>query len=456
MTAAKTFSSARFQVSRRTVLWTAFSALLILMAVIAYHASYVLRNIEQQNTRIRADYISRDELLDQLRFNLYRSGIDVRDYLLEVNAERAERRRGELQSAYTQMKASLANYRALASGDEAAPFSHLEKAVDDYWSKLQPALHWDAAARRKNGDAFLREVLFPRHEQLVELADRIVGLNNNQLDSGARRVVSLFADFRRELTVTALLTVMVGIAVAAISAQRISYLERMSALQYAEVARAREELQQLSSRLIATQEEERRRLSRELHDEVGQTMSALLVELNNLDAKVSPGAHESVLLLRRLAETSVGVIRNMALLLRPSMLDDLGLVPALRWQAREMTRRTGIRVRVAAEDVPDDLPDEHRTCLYRVVQEALNNSGKHSHASTVRVSVRLEENHLRVVIQDDGSGFDPAKDKGMGLIGMEERVKALGGVLRVDSEPGGGTIVSALLPVPEHSPVTNL
>src|SRR5439155_6336152 len=101
-------------------------------------------------------------------------------------------------------------------------------------------------------------------------------------------------------------------------------------------------------------------LSRELHDEVGQSMSALLVELSNLASALPPNhpeLHEHLQRVKRLAEANVGVVRNMALLLRPSMLDDLGLAPALKWQAREVARRTGMKVRVDAEDVPDDLPD---------------------------------------------------------------------------------------------------
>jgi signal transduction histidine kinase len=183
-------------------------------------------------------------------------------------------------------------------------------------------------------------------------------------------------------------------------------------------------------------------------------MSALLLELNHVEAKIREGADPGAAPLanaRALAENSVGVIRNMSLLLRPSMLDDLGLVPALRWQAREVSRRTSLRVKLTAEGVPDDLADEHRTCVYRIVQEALHNAARHAQARTVRVNVRQEDGHIRVEVQDDGSGFDTAQDKGMGIIGMEERVRALGGVFRVESQPGMGTLVSALLPMPPAS-----
>ncbi|HEV2448541.1 MAG TPA: sensor histidine kinase, partial [Candidatus Sulfopaludibacter sp.] len=200
------------------------------------------------------------------------------------------------------------------------------------------------------------------------------------------------------------------------------------------------------------QEEERRNLSRELHDEIGQSMSALLVELGTLDSMLPPDAalHEQLQRVKRLAETNVGVVRNMALLLRPSMLDDLGLVPALKWQAREVARRTGMKVRVDAEDVSDALPDDYRTCIFRVVQEALHNATRHSKATQARVNVRQEQQQIEVIIQDNGHGFQPRLEKGMGILGMEERVRHLGGSFHIDSAPGRGATISILLPL--HQP----
>jgi len=148
------------------------------------------------------------------------------------------------------------------------------------------------------------------------------------------------------------------------------------------------------------------------------------------------------------------MIRNMALLLRPSMLDDLGLVPALRWQAREVTRRTNLRVKLVADEISDDLLDSHRTCVYRVVQEALNNCVKHSQATQVRVTVRQDPDGLTVSVQDDGIGFDPHQEKGLGLLGMQERVERLGGLFRIESEPGQGSILSIRLPLSAALPVS--
>jgi signal transduction histidine kinase len=151
--------------------------------------------------------------------------------------------------------------------------------------------------------------------------------------------------------------------------------------------------------------------------------------------------------IKGLAEKTVSQVRDLALLLRPSMLDDLGLAPALNWHARETSKRTGLHVAVSADEAIDDLPDEHRTCIYRLVQEAVNNAVRHANARRVEVAVRKEHDGVSVTVRDDGAGFDTRFLRGLGLLGMEERVRRLGGRLKISSEPGRGTQVQATLPV---------
>ncbi len=206
-------------------------------------------------------------------------------------------------------------------------------------------------------------------------------------------------------------------------------------------------------RLIEAEERERRAISRELHDEVGQSLSALLMDVENLTEMSSEeGAfRQGLQKIKTLAENCVNEVRNMALLLRPSMLDDLGLVAALDWQAREVSKRTGMLVDTVDENVSEDLPEEYKTCVYRIVQEALNNCSKHAYAKNVRVVVRQEPNHLRVSIEDDGKGFDAGRVRGLGLVGMNERVSQLGGLLKVESDPARGTRLRVDLPLPSAS-----
>jgi signal transduction histidine kinase len=152
-----------------------------------------------------------------------------------------------------------------------------------------------------------------------------------------------------------------------------------------------------------------------------------------------------------MAEKTLNIVRDLALLLRPSMLDDFGLVPALNWHAREMSKRTGLNVRIDADEISDDLPDEHKTCIYRVVQEALNNAARHANARNLQVVVKNEGDRVVFSVRDDGSGFDKRFVRGLGLLGMEERVRRLGGDLHIDSEMGRGTTISAKLPLPERA-----
>jgi signal transduction histidine kinase len=439
--------------SSRAVLWVGFGSLILLMLVIAISASHALARIESTNSEIRRGYLQRDDLLNRLRASLYRSGIDLRDYLLHPDPQNAERRRSEILKAQHDMTDSIQQYRRDLPREEAGPVDELERDISGYFELIAPVLEWDAETRRLRGNDFLRSEVFPRNQQMLRLSERIRQMDSRQLAAGVTRVAVVFADFRREIILIAAFIILFGVGLAFVSIGRVQALERESQERFREVARAREELHRLSARLVEAQEEERRNLSRELHDEIGQSMSALLVELGNLDSVLPPGntaVHEQLQRVKGLAETNVKVVRNMALLLRPSMLDDLGLVPALKWQAREVARRTGMKVRVDAEDVPDTLPDEYRTCIYRVVQEALHNATRHSHATHVRVTVRQEEQQIHVTIHDDGHGFHPRQEKGMGILGMEERVRHLGGALEIRSQPGQGAAISIHLPF--HQP----
>lgn len=441
--------------SSRAVLWVGFGSLIVLMVLIASNASRALGRIEASNAQIRQGFLQRDELLNRLRSELYRSGIDVRDYLMHADPKLAELRRTEIERTQKEMDAAIEQYRKDRPPEEAAAVDELRRDLNEYFSLVEPVLHWDAEARKTQGPDFLRTQMFPRRQQLLQLSERIRQIDSRQLSRGEVRVADVFSGFRREILLTALLTVLFGLALAILAIGRVQVLERESQARYREVVQAREELHQLSAQLVSAQEEERRNLSRELHDEIGQSMSALLVELGNLDSMLpagNAGAHEQLQRVKKLAESNVGVVRNMALLLRPSMLDDLGLVPALKWQAKEVARRTGMKVRVDAEDVSDDLPDLYRTCIYRVVQEALHNATRHSKAAHVRVTVRRDPSGVRAEIQDDGSGFHSRQEKGMGILGMEERVRHLGGEFHVHSEQGHGTSVSIRLPLRQEAP----
>ncbi len=434
----------------RFALVVGFGGLLVLLALSGLDAVSVLSQIKGRNEAIRRDFLLRSRNLEQIRAMLYLSGTYVRDYLLEPEPAKAEAYRASLESTRRQIAALLASYGGLAQADERAPLADLRRQLGSYWRSLDPVLAWGPRQRRDQGYAFLRDQVFPRRTEMLNLADRIAAVNERQLDASARRLAALFTSFRRRLTLMLAATLGLGLALAAASMWQILQLEGQTAAHLAALVQARTELKELSARLVAAQEQERKALSRELHDAVGQSLSAVLMELRNLAAALPPrppdlAAHAAT--IRRLVEGAVDLVRNMALMLRPSMLDDLGLVPALEWQAREAGRRTGMLVHVAADELPEGLPDEYKTCIFRVVQEALNNSCKHSGAREAWIALRHGAGVIQLSVRDDGAGFAAGRERGLGLLGMQERVAHLGGSLQLASEPGRGAQVAVTLPL---------
>ena len=441
---------ARFRNSG-TILLVGFGGLLLLMTLAGLNAVRSIRATQLRNARIQGDFVARSRQLNQIRSELYLAGTTVRDFLLEPEPARAEAYRGELNRSHGAMEQEMTSYARLLAPDERDAFSSLQSRIADFWTSLAPIFTWSGETRRERGYVFARDEVRPRRSAMLALADQIADINERQLQAGSARVDELFAQARTRLVLTLGLTLSIGFLLALFSRRRVLALEMQASRRLDEVVQARGELKALSARLVEVQELERRAIARELHDEVGQSLSAVLVGLSNLMAEVPgevrPWLQPHLDTVRKLAEGSVAAVRNIALLLRPSMLDDLGLVPALQWQARETARRTGLLVNVATENVSDDLSDEYKTCVYRVVQEALHNASRHAGAKQVRVEVRVNQDELRLSVQDDGRGFDSKLDRGMGLLGMEERVTNLGGTFAIDSELGRGTLLAVEIPL---------
>lgn len=439
----------------RGVLLIGFGGLLLLMAYAGFNTMRALSQTQQRSAEIQQEFVQRSRLLNQIRSDLYLSGTYVRDYLLEPNARDAEVYRTDLDQVRHDMTAGIHTYAGLG-GSDMAPFSGLQAQLAEYWRVLDPAMAWQPDERHRRGYLFLKNEVLPRRAAMLRLADDIAATNEQQLKVSSQRVAIVFSQVRDRIAITLAVTLVLGLVLAVLSMLSILQVERQALARYREVSQARRELKELSARLVHAQENERRAISRELHDQVGQGMSALHLGLCNLLATLPESARDQLTSqinhLRMIAEESVRAVRNLSLLLRPSMLDDLGLVPALRWQAREISRNSGLRVDIAADESCDELPDEYKTCIYRLVQEALNNVARHARAQVVRINVKKASESLFLTIQDDGVGFNPS-ESGLGLLGMQERIANLGGAFRVDSRPGKGTLLAISLQMPKGATV---
>ncbi len=442
------------------LLWGGFGGLLLLMAVLGLSALSFMHQIQIRQEKIREDYVERDSTLEKIRSDIYISGTYVRDYLLDDNDEAAATHKAAFFETRSRIESNIRDYEPLVRAPERAVFDQFRKEARDYLDIVGPALDWTVEQRRERGAAFIAQEVLPRRMQAVDLTDRMHALTEKQLETSGMEVSDLFSNFRTRLVFLLLFTLGGGFVLAGLSLRRILALEREGEIRFQQILSAQDELKRLSAELLSAQENERRRISRELHDEVGQVLSAIMLGLGNLRQAVETENREEALtqlqLVQDMTRRNASVVRNLSLLLRPTMLDDLGLLPALKWLAREISRTSGMHVDVAVEtvsgDFTEELPEDHRTCVYRVVQEALHNAARHSGAHQIRIYLQQTAGRrLRVSVQDDGKGFDPSGGTGLGILGMEERIARLGGVIDVDSQPGRGTIISFELAVPQSS-----
>ncbi len=224
------------------------------------------------------------------------------------------------------------------------------------------------------------------------------------------------------------------------------------------VNQQREQLRSLTTRLTEVQEDERKQLARELHDELGQALTAISINLetikkevpNNASIKLCRSLEESILLTMQ----TLDQVREMSLSLRPPMLDDLGLIPTLHWYLKQYAERVDIEARFGVEGLDSRLPPEIEITLYRIVQEALTNVARHSGASTVNLSLKEVAHNIQVIIEDNGCGFNlhtvlnqKLPNQGAGLVGIRERTTLLCGEFDIQTTSGQGTRLSISIPL---------
>jgi len=210
------------------------------------------------------------------------------------------------------------------------------------------------------------------------------------------------------------------------------------------------------SQIIEAQENERRRISRELHDEIGQSLYAIQFNLEMIDKdlpQTTPLVRGRLGEAKSLSSQTLTAMRQLSMDLRPTMLDDLGLIPTLRWYIQNFSNRLNIDSNFETMGFEEKLPSQIETAFYRIIQEALNNIAKHAQADRVEISLMRRDSRILASIQDNGKGFDldrvlhpESPERGFGLIGMQERVSLLGGQMDIQSKPGFGTLIHIEIP----------
>jgi signal transduction histidine kinase len=414
-------------------------SLVVLIVVSMLATARTAQDIYTQLDQLNNHHRRVEENLRRLRSDVNLSGIFVRDYLLDVARERAPEYREQIAEFRRTNIETLAELRTLIEHEN--QIASLQTKLDDYWATFEPLFDWTITEKILRSATFLRREVVPRREAALTIAREIEELNNENLAAQrqevARRQVAVRDELRRMLWQNVLL----GLGVSIVVVWRLRVLEGRS-------ERAEHQMRELSQQLVNAQEEERKNLSRELHDHVAQVLTGLRMELGRIE-RLSPKVSPVVGECKRLVDEMFQTVRGLALGLRPSMLDDLGLQAALEWLVRDFMARYAIGVDLTMAGDFDRLPENHRTCVYRVVQEALTNCVRHADAHHIAIEVKTTDDELELSVSDDGVGLNPAhRGRGLGLIGIDERVKELHGTVVISSGGSRGTTVAVRLPLP--------
>jgi signal transduction histidine kinase len=440
--------------SLRVLLLLGFGSVFALWLISAYALADSMIRTDTRSTALRTRFVKNEQLLSTVRAQALLSSVYLRDALLDPDPSQTQFYRDELQRTRRDVDHAMADYLPRAeSAPEHADWIRLQKELGDYWNAMVPVLDPTYTPTPAESRAYLRDEVIPKRETIISISDQIHALNQEAFEAEQREVGLMRGSLQQRIWLTSLITVGVGLLIAFFAIRAVGRLDARVREQHRHEVEQKRELARLSSKLLQAQEDERRRIARELHDEIGQSLGALKLELAVAERIMPEVSIDEVLAeARSITDRTLQTVRDLSQLLHPAMLDDLGLPDTADWYLRAFSRRTGIASELAIDRLEERLAPEVEMCTYRVIQEAVTNVAKHSEATSCRVQIARELATLRIVVEDNGKGFQPATRRaadarGLGLIGVRERVANLGGRLRVESGAGTGTRLTVELPL---------
>jgi signal transduction histidine kinase len=340
-------------------------------------------------------------------------------------------------------------------------WTRLQTELQEYWMGMSPVLSGELSAAPAEVHAFLRRDVIPKRELIVRISDDIRALNQDALREQQADVAQLHQALRQRIWWTSGTAVTLGVAIALFAARYAGRLEARIRQQHQQERQHTRDLQRLSAELVHAQEDERRTIGRDLHDEIGQALLTIKLDLGAIDRSglVSGPAAHALSEARSTTDHAIQSVRDLSQLLHPAMLDDFGLTVTLDAYVQSFSTRTGVRSELVAERMNERLASELEICVYRVVQEALTNVAKHARATSCRVYLQRLPYSLLVTVEDDGKGIESppmegAQRPGVGLVGVRERVSRLNGTVRLETRADKGTRLTIELPVARGTTTT--
>ena len=436
--------------SIRVLLVLGFGTVFVLWLASGFVLVRRMMDADERGAEIRQRFLENDQVLSSISNRTLQTSMMFGDALLDPSA--AASVSADLLQARAEIDNALDAYELRdSSGAEGEAWYRLAGELEAYWGALLPVV----ADARVDGSAArasrLASQVMPKRQGVMRILDQIHKLNEIAFREEQGAVAGLRVGLRRQVWQASAIAVLLGMLVAGLAIRHASRLERRLHEQHALEAAQRTELERLSKKLMAVQEDERRRIARELHDEVGQALGAIKLELALAERDVQLPLQGRLTEARAMVDGALESVRELSRLVHPMMLDDLGLEDATASYLQHFMRRTGIRTELRVSNLDKRFAPQLEVCAYRIVQEAVNNVGRHAAATSCQVRLERQQDALRVTVEDDGAGFTPADTEaprtGLGLVGLRERVTDLGGLFEVTSAIGQGTRVSAALPL---------
>jgi signal transduction histidine kinase len=448
----------RFAVERLTIkaaLFLGFGLTFGLWIITGYQFTRRMADVERESGDISRRYMQAQELLATVRSQILIGSVCVRDALLDPDPASATTYHRQLLDTYSVIDEALEQYvPVLSAPAERDRLVRLRREIDNFSATMVEVLNTDRRRWPSEARLLLQQRIVPKREVVIRVSEEVQGLNREAFVQQQAGIAEIYRVTQRRIWHQLGLALGASLGIALLASLYSGRLESELRQQRARDVQNTQDLQRLSAKLISAEEEERRTIARELHDEVGQVLTAIKVELalaqNAVDAAGGPAGILEV--ARSIADRALQTVRDLSQLLHPAMLDDLGLPAAIDWHLQNFGNRHGIRVQLLQDQMGERLQPETEAATFRIVQEALTNTARHAHATSCRVSLQRLPNTISITIEDDGVGFDAAEvsrsaaRRGLGLLGIRERVAQLRGTLRLESSPGTGTRLMVELP----------
>ena len=439
----------------RAVLLAGLGLMLGLWLFAGYQVTRRVRAVQDNDAEVASRYQQSQELLASVRAQVLEASVLLRDSLLDPDVTAQDEHRHNIKEAYDRVDQRLTQYVPfLDSPAERERVERLRAEIREFRTASDEVLATDSSRWPVEARMLLRRFM-PKRESAIRVSDELQTLNRAAFIDQQRQLTVLQTDMQRQVWTVFGLALLVSMIIGWLAFRHAARLERRLTEQHEREERIASDLQRLSARLVQAREEEQRRIARELHDEVGQALSAVKVQLAVAERRIERMGAAPALLAdaQTSADSALHCVRDLSHLLHPSALDDLGLVAALESLVADFRRRHEIAIEFLHRGSDRRLQAEVERALYRIVQEALTNISRHAEATAGIVRLVIGESSATVAIEDNGVGFDvadverPGKRRGLGLLSIRERVAGLRGAVRIDSTLRRGSRIEVELPV---------